>query len=129
MKRRTFIRNLAMATPALAFKPYFDLLANPLSGKVVITDVQCVLTKMSFRVSPLVRIMTNVGLVGIGECHHDENGHGAKDVILNVCKPILLGQDPLDLEYLIFKNNFKATETCRVKVLCLQPFSWIVGIN
>ena len=92
-----------MATPALAFMPYFDLLANPLAGKVKITNVQCVLTKIGFRVSPLVKITTNVGLVGIGECHHDENGHGAKDIILNVCKPILMGRDPLDLEYLIFK--------------------------
>jgi L-alanine-DL-glutamate epimerase-like enolase superfamily enzyme len=109
MKRRTFIRNLAMATPALAFIPYLDLLANPLAGKVTITDVQCVLTKIGFRVSPLVKITTNVGLVGIGECHHDENGHGAKDIILNVCKPILMGQDPLDLEYLIFKMSTRTS--------------------
>ena len=81
MKRRTFVRTLAMATPVLAFAPYFDLTANPLARKVKITDVKCVLTKIGFGVSPLVKITTDAGLVGIGECHHDENGYGAKDII------------------------------------------------
>jgi len=109
MKRRNFIRNLAIATPALLFMPYFDLLANPLSGKVKITNVQCVLTKIGMRVSPLVKISTNVGLIGIGECHHDETGYGAKDIVQNVCKPILMGQDPLDLEYLVFKMSTRTS--------------------
>jgi len=108
MKRRTFIRNVAVATSA-AFIPYCDLMANPLSGKVRITNVQCVLTKIGFRVSPLVKITTDAGLVGIGECHHDENGLGAKDIIANVCKPILMGQDPLDLEYLVFKMSTRTS--------------------
>ena len=72
MKRRTFIRNLAITTPILAFMPYFDLIANPLAGKVKITNVNCVLAKIGMRVSPLVKITTDAGLVGIGECHHDE---------------------------------------------------------
>jgi L-alanine-DL-glutamate epimerase-like enolase superfamily enzyme len=109
MNRRKFVRNLAVSVPALTFLPYLDLLANPLAGKVIVTDVQCVLTKIGFRVSPLVKISTNVGLVGIGECHHDENGYGAKDVILNVCKPILMGKDPLDLEYLVFKMSTRTS--------------------
>ena len=109
MERRNFIRNLAIATPALIFMPYLDLLANPLSGKVKITNVQCVLTKIGMRVSPLVKISTNVGLIGIGECHHDETGYGAKDIVQNVCKPILMGQDPLDLEYLVFKMSTRTS--------------------
>ncbi|CAD5251219.1 MULTISPECIES: mandelate racemase/muconate lactonizing enzyme family protein [unclassified Imperialibacter] len=109
MKRRTFVRNVALATPALAFMPYLDLFSNPLKGKVKITDVQCVLVKIGFRVSPLVKISTNVGLVGIGECHHDETGYGAKDIIQNVCKPILMDQDPLDLEYLVFKMSTRTS--------------------
>jgi len=109
MKRRTFIRNLAISTPVVAFMPYFNLLANTLAGKVKITDVKCVLTKIGMRVSPLVKITTNVGLVGIGECHHDENGYGAKDIVLNVCKPILMGQDPMDLEYLVFKMSTRTS--------------------
>jgi L-alanine-DL-glutamate epimerase-like enolase superfamily enzyme len=109
MKRRTFIRDLAITTPALFFLPSIDLLANPFTGKVKITDVQCVRTRIGMRVSPLVKISTDAGLVGIGECHHDENGLGAKDVVLNVCKPILMGQDPLDLEYLVFKMSTRTS--------------------
>lgn len=109
MKRRTFIRNLAITTPVLAFMPYYSLMANPLAGKVKITDVKCVLTKIGMRVSPLVKITTNVGLVGIGECHHDENGYGAKDIVHNVCKPILMDQDPMDLEYLVFKMSTRTS--------------------
>jgi len=109
MKRRTFIRHAAITTTALAFKPYLNLLAHPLAKKVSITDVQCVLTQIGFRVSPLVKITTDAGLVGIGECHHDENGYGAKDIIHSVCKPILLGQDPLDLEYLVFKMSTRTS--------------------
>ncbi|CAN0140032.1 unnamed protein product, partial [Chrysoparadoxa australica] len=99
MKRRNFVRNAVLATGSLPFLPYFDLVANPLAKKVKITNVQCVLTKIGFRVSPLVKITTDAGLVGIGECHHDENGYCAKDIVHNVCKPILLGHDPMDLEY------------------------------
>jgi L-alanine-DL-glutamate epimerase-like enolase superfamily enzyme len=109
MNRRTFIRDLGLAAPALAFLPYLDLVAHPLARKVKITDVKCVLTRIGFRVSPLVKITTDAGIVGIGECHHDESGHGAKDVILNVCKPILLGKDPLDLEYLVFKMGTRTS--------------------
>ena len=109
MKRRTFIRNVAVATPALVFMPYLNLLGNPLAGKVKITDVKCVRTRIGMRVSPLVKITTDAGLVGIGECHHDENGVGAKDIVLNVCKPILMGQDPLDLEYLVFKMSTRTS--------------------
>ena len=82
MKRRTFIRDIALTTSALTFLPYFNLLGNPLAGKVKITDVKCVLTKIGMRVSPLVKITTDAGLVGIGECHHDENGLGAKDIVV-----------------------------------------------
>lgn len=109
MERRTFIRNTTLAASALAFLPYTSLMANPLAGKVKITDVKCVLTKIGMRVSPLVKIFTDAGLFGIGECHHDENGLGAKDIVLNVCKPILMGQDPLDLEYLVFKMSTRTS--------------------
>lgn len=109
MERRTFIRNTTLAASALAFMPYTSLLANSLAGKVKITDVKCVLTKIGMRVSPLVKITTDAGLFGIGECHHDENGLGAKDIVLNVCKPILMGQDPLDLEYLVFKMSTRTS--------------------
>ena len=109
MNRRRFLRNVALGAPAATFLPYLDLMAAPLTGKVKITDVQCILTRIGMRVSPLVKITTDSGLVGIGECHHDENGHGAKDIVLNVCKRILMGQDPLNLEYLVFKMSTRTS--------------------
>jgi L-alanine-DL-glutamate epimerase-like enolase superfamily enzyme len=109
MKRRSFLKDLAMTLPAASCIPYFNLLAETESNRVRITDVKCVLTKIGFRVSPLVKIETDAGIIGIGECHHDENGHGARDIVLNVCKPILLGQDPFDLERLIFKMSTRTS--------------------
>ncbi|MEM6841790.1 MAG: mandelate racemase/muconate lactonizing enzyme family protein [Bacteroidota bacterium] len=109
MHRRTFLKNVALALPAASCLPYFNALAAIDRQKVKITDVKCVRTKINFRVSPLVKIETDAGIVGIGECHHDENGLGAKDVVLNVCKPILMGQDPLDLEYLVFKMSTRTS--------------------
>jgi L-alanine-DL-glutamate epimerase-like enolase superfamily enzyme len=109
MNRRKFLRHFAARASAAAFVPYLNLMAGPKTGKVKITDVQCILVRIGFRVSPLVKITTNVGLVGIGECHHDENGHGARDIVLNVCKPILMGQDPMNLEYLVFKMSTRTS--------------------
>ncbi len=109
MHRRKFLKNMALAVPTATCLPYFDLLAAIDRQKVKITDVKCIRTKNNFRVSPIVKIETDAGIVGIGECHHDENGFGAKDVVLNVCKPILLGQDPLDLEYLVFKMSTRTS--------------------
>ena len=81
MKRRTFVRKMGMATAHNDFHSLLLIFCLILMvRKVKITDVQCVLTKIGFRVSPLVKISTDAGLVGIGECHHDENGHGAKDM-------------------------------------------------
>ncbi len=109
MKRRQFVKYLGQALPVASCLPYFTLLSATESNRVKITDVKCVLTKMNFRVSPLVKIETDAGIVGIGECHHDESGHGARDVVLNVCKPILLGQDPFDLERLAFKMETRTS--------------------
>lgn len=109
MKRRSFLKNTSLALPTLSFMSYFSHLMAREGNRVKITDVKCIRTKIGFRVSPLVKIETDAGVFGIGECHHDENGLGAKDVILNVCKPILLGQDPFDLERLVFKMSTRTS--------------------
>ncbi|QXD25085.1 hypothetical protein F7C95_04065 [Opitutia bacterium ISCC 51] len=109
MNRRTFLRNLAYTVPTAAVLPHFTSLAAKEAKSVKITDVKCVLTMLNFRVSPLVKIETDAGIVGYGECHHDKNVLGAKDIVLNVCKPILLGQDPFDLERLVFKMSTRTS--------------------
>jgi len=105
MKRRSFIQNMALAGAATVFTPYLNLLTSPNVRKVKITNIKCVRTKIGFRPSLLVKIETDAGIIGIGECHHDENSMGAKDIVLNVIKPILVGQDPYDLERLVFKMS------------------------
>lgn len=103
MNRRTFLRNSTMALPAVGISPYFQSVSSQESGRVSITDVKCILTNLGARVSPLVKIETDAGITGIGECHHDSQGWGAKDVVLNVCRPILLGEDPFDIERNVFR--------------------------
>jgi L-alanine-DL-glutamate epimerase-like enolase superfamily enzyme len=49
---------------------------------------------------PLVKIETDAGVHGIGECHHDVTGLGAKDAVLNAFREMLIGQDPFDIDKL-----------------------------
>ena len=49
---------------------------------------------------PLVKIETDSGVYGIGECHHDVTGLGAKDTVLNAFRQMLIGQDPFDIDKL-----------------------------
>jgi len=60
-------------------------------------------------VMPLVRIETDAGVYGIGECHHDVTGLGAKDAVLNGFRQILVGQDPLDIERLWRQMMFRVS--------------------
>ena len=109
MQRRLFLRQLAKTIPIATLLPHFPLMADSWSERVKITDVKCLRAQIGLRVSPLVKIETNQGVIGIGECHHDETGFGAKDIIENALKPILLGQDPFDLEKLLFKMGTRTS--------------------
>ena len=109
MNRRKFIEKSALALPAACYSPYFDLFTGDSAKRVKITDVKCIRTNIGLRVSPLVKIETDEGVIGIGECHHDENGFGAQDVIHNVIKPILVGEDPFDIERLVFKMSTRTS--------------------
>ncbi|MGY3214725.1 mandelate racemase/muconate lactonizing enzyme family protein [Mucilaginibacter sp. HD30] len=109
MRRRSFIQKMAVAGAATVFMPYLDLLASPNVRKVKITNIKTLRTKIGFRPSLLVKIETDAGVIGIGECHHDENSFGAKDIITSVFKPILMGQDPYELERLLFKMSTRTS--------------------
>lgn len=109
MQRRLFLQQLAKTIPIATLLPHFPLMADSWSERVKITDVKCLRAQIGLRVSPLVKIETNQGVIGIGECHHDETGFGAKDIIQNALKPILLGQDPFDLEKLLFKMGTRTS--------------------
>ncbi len=109
MDRRIFLKQMAKTLPIATLLPHFPLMADSWLERVKITDVKCIRAQLGLRVSPLVKIVTDQGLIGIGECHHDENGFGAKDIIENALKPILMGQDPFDLEKLLFKMGTRTS--------------------
>lgn len=97
MDRRRFLKSLAAAIPAAVVVPRFEALAAQQRGKVKITDVKVMLVRMSGHTMPLVKIETDAGVYGIGECHHDVTGLGAKDVVLNAFRRMLIGEDPFDI--------------------------------
>lgn len=98
MKRRDFLK-AALAIPG-ASTPWLDQLAAEERGKVKITDVKVMRIRMKGHAMPLVKIETDAGVHGIGECHHDVTGLGAKDVVLNAFREMLIGQDPFDIDKL-----------------------------
>ena len=59
-----------------------------------ITDVECLVLDRQF---PLVRVYTDEGLVGIGECFRRQPDL-IKTQVDRLFKPALLGKDPLDTE-------------------------------
>src|SRR5512138_1173868 len=110
MDRRTFFKTLgAAAIPAATTVPFLKTARAQDAGRVKITDVKVMRVKMGSHVMPLVKIETDAGIYGIGECHHDVTGLGAKDVVLNGFRQILVGQDPFDIERLTAQMMFRVS--------------------
>ena len=59
-----------------------------------ITDVECLVLDRQF---PFVRMYTDEGLVGVGECFR-RRPEVTKTLVDDVLKPVLVGKDPLDTE-------------------------------
>ena len=98
MNRNEFVKTMAATVPAAAVVPDFSRLSETAPGKVRITDVKFMRIKIgNGHVLPLVKIETDAGIYGIGECHHDVTGLGAKDVVLNAFRQLLIKQDPFDI--------------------------------
>ena len=95
MKRREFLTALAAGAIALPL----HLKAEPLRGKVKITDVKVMIVRGTWDWN-LVKIETDSGVYGIGEAYW---GPGVKDVILKQLKPLLIGEDPLNVDKLYTK--------------------------
>ncbi|MDQ6677491.1 MAG: mandelate racemase/muconate lactonizing enzyme family protein [Acidobacteriota bacterium] len=74
-------------------------LAAALHKKVKITDVKCMIVRGTWDWN-LVKIETDAGLYGIGEAYW---GPGVKDLILTQLKPLLIGEDPLNVDRLYTK--------------------------
>ena len=112
MKRSEFLTALA-GFPAVAAAPALSGIAQQDAGQVKITDVKFMRVQIGSRghVLPLVKIETDAGVYGIGECHHDVTGLGAKDVVLNAFKSILVSQDPFDIARLTELMKWRVSYT------------------
>jgi len=92
LTRRTFLG-------AALFPAPYQRLAAALRKKVKITNVKCMIVRGTWDWN-LVKIETDSGLYGIGEAYW---GPGVKDLILTQMKPLLLGEDPLNVDKLYTK--------------------------
>ena len=95
MNRRNFMRTAAGAAAALFPAPY-DRLAAALRKKVKITGVKCMIVRGTWDWN-LVKVETDSGLYGLGEAYW---GPGVKDLILTQMKPLVVGEDPLNVDKL-----------------------------
>src|ERR1700716_3796653 len=94
LTRRTFLTGAATLFPA----PY-QRLAAALRKKVKITDVKCMIVRGTWDWN-LVKIETDAGVYGIGEAYW---GPGVKDLVLTQLKPLVIGEDPLNVDKLYHK--------------------------
>src|SRR5690242_7945151 len=95
MTRRDLLR--VAAAPVVA-APY-QRLASAYAKKVKITDVKMMIVRGTWDWN-LIKIETDSGLYGIGEAYW---GWGVKDLVLNKMKPIVIGEDPLNVDKLYTK--------------------------
>src|SRR5450432_4338912 len=91
--RRRFLQASGIAATAFASR------AAALKNKIKITDVKCMIVRGTWDWN-LIKIETDSGLYGIGEAYW---GWGVKDLVLNKLKPIVVGEDPLNVDKLYTK--------------------------
>ncbi len=94
MNRRAFLKYAAALTAA-ATLPLHRLAAQHL-GKVKITDVKVMIVRGTWDWN-LIKIETDAGISGIGEAYW---GSGVKEFALKELKPLIVGQDPLNVDRL-----------------------------
>src|SRR6266496_5071763 len=97
MHRREFLK--AAAGAGFLFAGPHHRAAAALKGKMKITDVKIMIIRGTWDWN-LIKIETDSGLYGIGEAYW---GWGVKDLVLNKLKPIVVGEDPLNVDKLYTK--------------------------
>lgn len=90
MTRRDFLKTAAASTLPL------QRLAAQDRGKVKITDVKVMVVRGTWDWN-LVKIETDAGIHGIGEAYW---GSGVKEFLLKELKPLIVGEDPLNVDKL-----------------------------
>ena len=97
--RRSFLKTIgaggALFTGASLAQPWARA-AAALRNKVKITDVKCMIVRGTWDWN-LIKIETDSGLFGIGEAYW---GPGVKDLVLRQLKPLIIGEDPLNVDKL-----------------------------
>src|SRR5437773_1096928 len=94
--RREFLR---AACAGSVFAGPFERAAAAQRKKVKITGVKCMIVRGTWDWN-LIKIETDSGLYGIGEAYW---GWGVKDLVLNKLAPIIVGEDPLNVDKLCTK--------------------------
>jgi L-alanine-DL-glutamate epimerase-like enolase superfamily enzyme len=97
--RRDFVKLFPAGLAASSVFPSFGPVATPPREKVKIKDVRAMVV-LGNTPWNMVKIETDSGMTGIGEAYW---GRGVKDVILGYLRPLLLGEDPLNVEPLYSK--------------------------
>jgi L-alanine-DL-glutamate epimerase-like enolase superfamily enzyme len=92
VSRRHFLQTLS--TGALAS---FHALAAPERGRVKITDIKVIMLQGP-RTYTLIKVLTDVGLYGIGE-GYGSPGVGVKEGVFEL-RPYFIGKDPLEIDAL-----------------------------
>ncbi len=95
--RRTFLKRLAAGMAVPAFYDRYLLRAAPLRNKVKITGMKVMVVRGVNFQHPMVKLETDAGISGIGESYW---GAGVKELMLAYCRPVVLGQDPLQIDVL-----------------------------
>src|SRR5688572_7208040 len=98
MNRRRFLQTALGVTAAASALP-LHAMARAVRGKVKITDVKCMIVRGTWDWN-LIKVETDAGVYGIGEAYW---GWGVKDLVLNKLRPIVIGEDPLNVDKLYTK--------------------------
>ncbi len=101
MDRREFLGAAVAGAAGVgsAFAAPYQGAAAALRKKVKITDVKFMIVRGTWDWN-LIKIETDSGLYGIGEAYW---GWGVKDLVLNKLAPIIIGEDPLNVDKLYTK--------------------------
>src|SRR5436190_8618202 len=97
VNRRDFIKS-AVGAASLFAGPY-QRLASAFQKKIKITDVKMMIVRGTWDWN-LIKVETDSGLYGIGEAYW---GPGVKDLVITQMKPLIVGEDPLNVDKLYTK--------------------------
>ena len=112
MKRKDFLRGASLSAAA-SILPGSNLFSRtPADGSSDNNKSGATISRLEtfvFKSATYVRIESSEGVAGWGEADHDYP-ELTSAVIENICKPIVLGNDPFDTEYLWHQMYFKGED-------------------